>query len=252
MENFQFTIKTLALTILLAASAVQADETKVIEQAFNVGEGASFSLENINGPVTIGRSNNASIEVIARITADNETELSRINVVMVQHANSVHVETKYEESNRHRNNSGKVDYQVALPAHIAETEIDLVNGSLTISELAGKFDLDLVNGSVEANKLNGNGKIHSVNGSITANYTELDSVSKINLETVNGGIKLFLPSNASFTVDAETMHGSMKSDFSLPVDKNFFSGSHMKGTVGSGDIKVNLESVNGSIAVSSR
>jgi DUF4097 and DUF4098 domain-containing protein YvlB len=92
--------------------------------------------------------------------------------------------------------------------------------------------------------------LNSVNGSIKATYQQIDNnIDEIELTTVNGSIKLYMPSDLNATINAETMHGSIKTAFGLSSNKKMFSGRSLSGSVGSGDIKIDLESVNGSIKV---
>ncbi|REL36370.1 DUF4097 family beta strand repeat-containing protein [Thalassotalea euphylliae] len=232
------------------ATSVFAEETRVIEQSFSIEQGAEFSIENINGRVEVGRASGDQIEVTATLIADSEDDLERIKVLMEHRDNEVMVETKYLKRDWGKGySSGKVNYEVNLPANVTETEIDLVNGSLTVSDILGRIDADLVNGSIDASGISGTSKLHSVNGSVTARFADLEQVEKVKIDTVNGSIKVYLPTDAQIKVNAETMHGSIKSDFGLKVDKNLFTGKQMKGVVGSGSTKLTLDSVNGSIKV---
>lgn len=250
METLNTKLIATSLVYALISAPALAEESKVIEQIFTVEQGTEFSLENVNGRVDIGHTDGDQIEVVATLLADTESELDGIAVVMEQRDNEVMVETRYKKSKWGKGyHSGRVNYSVKLPALVDDTELDLVNGSLSISDVSGRIDADLVNGSIDAQGLSGNSKLNSVNGSVTANFVNLEQVKKIKVETVNGSIKVYLPADAQIKVDAETMHGSIKSDFGLKVDKNLFSGKQMKGTIGSAAAKLSLDSVNGSIKV---
>lgn len=240
-------VALLASVISLGAAA---KETKTEEQSFSVSDGASFTLDNVNGRVEIEQGQRGVIEVVAVANAKNEDDLARIEIVMVQSGNSVTVETEYEDSGwGKRSSSGGVEYTVKLPASMSKTSVDLVNGSLTIKGIDGNVQADLVNGSIKVEGASGDAILNSVNGSITLKYDDIANVNDIDADTVNGSIKISLPEDAGIKVDAETMHGSIKSDFGLSAKKNMFTGKHMKGSVGSGDISLTLESVNGSIKV---
>lgn len=243
----------LASTLLIASAfsvSAIAEETKTVEQTFNVSAAARFSLENVNGRVDIEQGQSGVIEVVAIATAKNDSDLERIEIEMEQEGNKVSVETKYKESGwGKRNGSGSVEYKVKLPEGMSVTDVDLVNGSLSIANISGEISADLVNGSLTVEGLSGDGKFNSVNGSITLKYNDLANVDGIEADTVNGSIKVYLPDNADIKVDAETMHGSIKSDFNLTAKKSLFSGKHMKGSVGSGNTSLSLDSVNGSIKV---
>ena len=130
------------------------------------------------------------------------------------------------------------------------SEIELVNGSLIIENVSGEIKAQVVNGSIKATGLTKNSEISSVNGSIKVYYQSASAELKdINIETVNGSIKLYLPSDINANLDIETMHGSIKTEFGISSQDNTFTGHSLRGDIGSGDIDINMESVNGSIKV---
>lgn len=248
-SSFLKLILTSSAIALLSLSA-QAEVIDEVEQTFTVSEQASFRLDNVNGSVKISTWDKTEIHVLATITADDQDDRENIVVDMQQTSVGVSVETRYKEKqNWGRNsNSGKVEYVVTVPSDTALSDIDLVNGSLTINDVKGAINAELVNGSIKANGLANNGEFSSVNGSIKINYDEFaKDLDRIDVETVNGSIKVSVPQSLSATVEAETMHGSIKTDFGLVAEKNMFSGRHLSGEVGSGDIKITMESVNGSV-----
>ena len=237
------------------STAPQADVIDEIEKSFNVEPNANFTLDNVNGSVEIIGWDNEQIQVRAVVKAKNQEDRDRIRVEMSGSSKGVDIETKYEKPGWGNNSgsSGQVKYFVKVPKDTSLDQISLVNGSLVIEDVSGRMDIDLVNGSIKAEGLKNNGKFSSVNGSVKVSYDEVDdSLSSIILETVNGSIKLRVPSNIDARVNAETMHGSLKSDFSLPVDKGMFTGKTMQGTIGSGSATIELESVNGSVKLMSK
>ena len=137
-----------------------------------------------------------------------------------------------------------------VPVNAELSAIDLVNGSLIIDGVQGDIKAELVNGSIEAMKLAGDSDLSSVNGSIKVTYQDtVTELENIDLETVNGSIKLYLPDGINASVDVDTMHGSIKNDFGLRANKNTFVGRSLRGDIGSGDVKITMESVNGSVKI---
>ena len=247
-------IKTFCTSIILAMFSwqVQATIEDEIEKTFDVEVGSHFSLDNINGSVEIKSWDQQVIKVLATIKADDQQGRDRISIDIQQSGQGVKVETRYKNKSSWGKNhhSGGVSYHVMVPEDIDLSSINLVNGSLTIENVHGNIKVDLVNGSVKAIGLMGDSEINSVNGSIKAIYHGLnDNFEKIDINTVNGSIKLSLPEGVSAAVNAETMHGSIANDFGLSVDKNLFSGKNIQGDIGSGDARISLASVNGSIKI---
>ncbi|NQZ24420.1 MAG: DUF4097 family beta strand repeat protein [Colwellia sp.] len=236
---------------LSAITSVYADVEETIEKSFDVNEQATFRLANINGAVDIQGWDRNEIRVTAFIKAQTQEARDRIKIEFNQSSNGVSVETEHKQQSSWNNKqSGKVDYTVMVPFGASLSDIELVNGSLVIDKVQGEIKADTVNGSINIAGFADNIELNSVNGSIKATYNEIDKgINNIELSTVNGSIKLFMPDNLNATIDAETMHGSIKTAFGLSSDKKMFSGRTLSGTVGSGDIRINLESVNGSIKV---
>jgi len=248
------TMKKIILSCTLSsvfAFSVYADVTDTVEKSFDVDASSLFSLGNINGGVEITSWSDPVIKVEATISADNQDAIDRVQIKMKQNGQKVSVETDYEEHSSWRNNqSAKVTYRVWLPAETNLSEIELVNGSLNIENVSGEIKAQVVNGSIKATGLTNNSEISSVNGSIKVYYQSVSTELKdIDIETVNGSIKLYLPSDIDANLDLETMHGSIKTEFGISSQKNTFTGHSLRGDIGSGDIDINMESVNGSIKV---
>lgn len=244
-----FALLTFVASTLMLSSAAKAEIRDEITKTFNVSESTEFRLENVNGDVDIKAWNSNTIEVKAVITAKNQTARDRINVVMNENDRGVSVETQYKKSSSWGgNHSGTVEYTVMVPSQTRLSSIDLVNGSLNVEGVKGEMKIDLVNGSIVANGLTRDSEINSVNGSIEVTYQSLsESLKDISIDTVNGRIELNLPESINADVDIETMNGSIRNDFGLSVDKGMFTGKNLHGTIGSGDVRINIESVNGGV-----
>lgn len=249
-------INTICATALLSTIAwsVQAEVVDKIEKSFDVNAQSQFSLENINGAVEITSWDQQVIQITATVRTDDQEARDLITVDMQQNGRGVKVETRYKKDSswgfKNSNNSGEVSYSVMVPADADLSSIELVNGSLVIENVHGDIDVELVNGSVKATGLMGSSEITSVNGSIKAKYQSLsDDFEQVKIQTVNGSIKLALPESISAAVDAETLHGSIKNDFGLANDEESFMGKSLEGDIGSGDARISLESVNGSIKI---
>jgi DUF4097 and DUF4098 domain-containing protein YvlB len=248
------TIKNIVLGSALSctfAFSAYADITDTIERSFDVNTNSKFSLNNTNGEVEITSWSDRVIKVEATINADSQDAMDRVEVNMQQNGQTVSVETDYEDKLAWgRKGAAKVTYRVWLPMETELSEIELVNGSLRIDNVSGEIKAQVVNGSIKATGLTKNSEISSVNGSIKVHYQSVSSaLNDINIETVNGSIKLYLPSDINAKLDLDTMHGSIKTEFGISSQENTFTGHNLRGEIGAGNINVSMESVNGSIKV---
>jgi len=252
MNHSMIKFVTTSITILGLISTSYASVVDEVERSFDVDSTSSLRLENINGSVNISAWDKDVIKILAVIKADEQEDRDKISVEMTKSGRGVNVETHYKKQSSWGNHhsSGSVNYIIKVPAKAELSSIDLVNGSLIIEGVEGEIRADLVNGSIKANGLVSDSEFNSVNGSIKISYQKIGKdLNRIELDTVNGSIKLSLPEKISASVDVETMHGSIKNDFGLKADKNMFSGRSLKGDIGGGDIRINLESVNGSVKI---
>ena len=79
------------------------------------------------------------------------------------------------------------------------------------------------------------------------------TAKRISLSTVNGGIQLGLPKDVSAHLKATTVHGSLSSDFDLPVRRvGFGPGSTLDAQIGTGGAEISLRTVNGGINLTRR
>jgi hypothetical protein len=250
-NSFKKQLTLVTFFSLSAITAVYADVEDTVEKSFDVSQQAVLRLANLNGGVDIEGWDKNEIKITAIITADDQEDRDRIKIQFHQSSNDVSVETEYEKQLPWGRNdsSGRVDYKVMVPFGASLAEIDLVNGLLVIDKVKGEIKANTVNGAINVQGLADDVELNSVNGSIKATYHQIDNIDDIDLTTVNGSIKLYLPSELSATINAETMHGSIKTAFGLSSNKKVFSGRSLSGSVGRGDININLESVNGSIKV---
>jgi len=250
-------IKNSLLSLVIFTSSISlslqvaAQINEEIEQSFTVTSESYFSLNNINGAVVISSWQEDTIKVQATISAESQESYDDVTINMKQQGQKVSVQTDYKEkSYRQNKQAARVDYQVWLPIDANLSDIDLVNGDLTIDNMAGDVDVEVVNGSINATQLSGNSEISAVNGSVNVNYkAQADDVDNIEIETVNGRIELFLPQNINADVSADTMHGVIKTAFGLTAKESSFSGYNLRGEIGNGGTNIDLDSVNGSIKV---
>ena len=250
-NSFKKQLTLVTFFSLSTITAVYADVEDTVEKSFDVSQQAVLRLANLNGGVDIEGWDKNEIKITAIITADDQEDRDRIKIQFHQSSNDVSVETEYEKQLPWGRNdsSRRVDYKVMVPFGASLAEIDLVNGLLVIDKVKGEIKANTVNGAINVQGLADDVELNSVNGSIKATYHQIDNIDDIDLTTVNGSIKLYLPSELSATINAETMHGSIKTAFGLSSNKKVFSGRSLSGSVGRGDININLESVNGSIKV---
>jgi hypothetical protein len=143
-----------------------------------------------------------------------------------------------------QNNDVSVDFTVRVPKgvkFVART----VNGLVEARSLEADTEAHTVNGNVHLSTA-GAAQGETVNGSIVASVGRISSPLKFS--TVNGAITVEMPAGAGATVHADTLNGTINTDFPLAAPGQFL-GKHVTGAIGHGGPEVRIATVNGSISL---
>ncbi len=242
------------VAIITSASLNAFGDVKETETfTFELDEGGRISLENINGDVRITGGPGNTVEIKADKRADNAEDLAKLQVKVKAEPSSIYIDTVHEKSESRwfgNNNSGGVTYTLTVPTGANLDSISTVNGDVEISAVAGTVKAESVNGNLQLENLAGDSNLETTNGSIEAYFDRMEGSQNIDADTVNGRITLHIPENASARLSAETLNGSIDaSDFGLEADAGGFVGKELNGTIGSGEARIDLDTVNGGIRV---
>lgn len=233
---------------------IKFDETERIEQSYPLNANGRVTISNINGSITIDTWDRNEVKLVAVKTASDKERLTEVEIQINSTPNLFHVETDYGNWKRDgrgwkNNGSLQVEYTLTVPRGAVLNEIETVNGSVKISNAGNLVKASAVNGEVRATNLRGATSLSTVNGTVYADFDQLQAGSKINLDTVNGTVNLTIPSDANATLRADSVNGSITNDFGLPVRKGRYVGRDLYGKVGTGDVQIRLNSVNGALSV---
>lgn len=244
------------LVVTTPQAVLQGDETERFEKTYPLSANGKVSVSNVNGSIVIEAWDRNEVKLEAVKIADSKERLSQVEIKIDARPDSLRIETEYgtlKNGHRNWNCSGycrlEVQYKLMVPRTAVLNEIDTVNGSVTVSNMTNITKISAVNGAIKATNLRGTADIDTVNGTSEVSFDKLDNNSKINLSTVNGRVNLVIPSDADATIKADTVNGSISNDFSLPVRKGKYVGKDLYAKLGDGIVKINLDSVNGGLAI---
>jgi DUF4097 and DUF4098 domain-containing protein YvlB len=235
-------------TCLTVSAAERETETFTYELA----QGGRISLENINGDVEITGGSGSKVQITAEKRADNAEDLAKLVIRIKADADVIRIETVHEKSASRwtNNNSGEVSYKLLVPVSVNLDTISTVNGEILVKGVSGTVNAESINGDLELENLAGDASLETTNGSIEASFDTLKGAQRVNADTVNGRITLLLPADSSARVSAETLNGGINAeDFGLDVEKGGFVGKDLSGSIGSGEARVDLDTVNGGIRI---
>lgn len=124
------------------------------------------------------------------------------------------------------------------------------SGSLSVASLAaGSSEISSTSGSIKLTGVSGDLSATSVSGEVEVSYTAMPG--KLDVQTTSGSVRVQLPTDASFTLDARSTSGDVTCRFPMVVQDSSGGGGHhvLAGKVGSGAGLVTVRTVSGGIRV---
>ena len=249
------------IPVAVATPTPAFTETERLEKTFPLTPNGRVCVSNINGSIKMIASDRNEVRLIAVKRAETREQLADVDIKIDARPEYVSVESDYgddrtwkADKDRKWKNTDKVivEYELTVPRGAVLDEIETVNGSVWLADFTNVSKVSTVNGMVKATNLKGTAELSTVNGELFADFDKLSAASKIDLETVNGRVNLFIPSDSSATVKAESLNGIISNDFGLPNRKGKYVGNALHGRIGGGEVAINLESVNGPLNVKRR
>ena len=241
-------VLTAFAAVLLAGAALPAFAAQdTFERTIPLAPGASFSLQNVNGPVTITGWDRDVVAVRAVKSAGAAADLRQAQIDVATTAQGVSVTTTYPLG---QDAGVAVAYSVQVPRGALLEHVATVNGAVAVSGVQGAGELQSVNGNIEVSDSMGGLSAHTTNGNIRLAFAKLAAPRMLTAETVNGSILLALPADASAVLDARNLNGKFHSDLPLLITGAYGS-KEIHGRLGSDSAAapVLLRTVNGAINV---
>jgi len=270
------------MVIIVLAMIVPCAVAEKKQFRYSVGKGASVSIVNDLGPVTVRPSSAGQVIITATPSSD------KVEVDSNQTGNRVTVRTHFLQ---HAGvDEGRVEYDVQVPPGVNLT-VHAGGGPIRLQGLSGDVALDgdtadievrdcsnahvhartvsgsvvlsnLSNGYVEATTIGGPVTLTSVTGSrVSVNTTSGAIASRgdfagggeYSLTSHSGNIEVALPGSASVEVSAHTVSGTVENDFPLaPLAHPAFTltqGKSFAGTANQGASSIRLQTFSGKIRV---
>ena len=250
--------------LLLPAAASTSAATREGE-AFQwkraLAAGKTIEIKGVNGDITASRATGKDVEVEATKRA-KKSDPDEVTIEVIEHEGGVTICAKYPTSDDRENecapgdgghmnvrdNDVQVNFEVRVPAGV-RLVARTVNGEIEADGMGGPVEARTVNGGVSISTT-GYADATTVNGSITASMGSAKWPDGLSFTTVNGTIRLTLPPGINADVDAQTVNGSIDTDFPVTVQGKF-SKRRLRGTIGKGGQRLDLETVNGGITLRS-
>lgn len=204
-----------------------------------------LAIQNPYGNVTITAWDRDEVVVEAIKHSAGRTSLEDARIVVEATADSLSIHTQYAGSDADHPTS--VEYRLTVPRSIHLDNVALTNGQLSLDGLSGSVKASSVNGDIRAAKLAGQVELSTVNGRVDAAFDRTSRANPISLSSVNGPIRLTIPSDSDANLEVHNLSGGIASD----VGRAFHtSAGHRLIVRGSGP-QIRLHNVNGGISIRS-
>ncbi len=274
----------LGAAILMCLTGAAFSQQKQ-EFRYPVGPGASISIVNDNGPVTLKPSSGSQVIVSAAAAS------KKVEVDASQNGNRVEVRTHSLQAGNPE--ESRVEYEVLVPpnanvtvrANVGPIRVERVNGDLTLEgdgctidvrdasnsvvrarTLTGPITLtNVTNGHVELTSVSGNIAMSNVTGpKVTVNATKsairydgnFAGGGDYSLTNHSGDIDVIMPVDASVDLTERSINGSVQNDYPFQPKAHagfpITQGRSFAGTANSGASVVRLRSFSGAIRVKKR
>jgi len=227
----------------------------------HVESGQVVEIKGVHGNIRAESTSGREVEVVAA-KAGPKGGTSSVDIRVVEHrdgvticalyptidANQPHVctpsggEREFDNLGMvfFRNTDVSVDFVVRVPAGVRFVGRTL-KGQVEAASLKSDIEAFTINGDVRVST-EGNLTARSMTGSIDASLAGTDWTRPVDLQTVNGDIRVALPNGANTSVRAETSSGRITSDFPLTVQEK-----RVNGVIGNGAGTLRLKTETGSI-----
>ncbi|HSK19401.1 MAG TPA: hypothetical protein VK912_09675 [Longimicrobiales bacterium] len=259
MNMNRIALSAAALVLIATPAAAQQ------EWSWNgtVAPGRTIEVKGVNGPIraVAASGSEVRVHVTKKSRRDNPED---VRMVVLEHAGGITICAVYPHRpnrepnecavgaggrNSVQNNDVSVEWEVQVPRGVNLTA-RTVNGGIEATGLTGTTIAHTVNGGIEI-ETSGLAQAATINGSIDATLGRSDWDDEIAFTSTNGSVVVAFTTDLNARVNAETVTGSIETDFPLEVRGRFMNRS-LSGTVGSGGRTLLLDTTNGRIELRRR
>ena len=203
-----------------------------------------------NGGITIHGWDKSTIQVVAMIQTSAETEADASDLAKRVKISASNGEVRADGPDTRRREWWSVSYEIWVPAH---TGLDLRarNGGIAVDGVESRMELETVNGGLSLSDVGGDVRGTTSNGGVSAELSGTKwNGAGLDLQTSNGGVRLYIPENYSARLETGTVNGGMNIGFPITVQGSF--GRRLSTQLGSGGPTIRAVTTNGGVTIRRR
>lgn len=267
MEKVFFLLTAFGMIFGIAGCAFAEKFSEKLDWTFDGAGISTIVAQAENGPIAVSGSDQGKVtifawkEVRASTKAAAQEFARQVKVHAEQEGNEIKIYKEYPKPPRGINVS--IRYEIQSPSKV-NVNLRTSNGAIGIKGVDGTIDAETSNGAIGLQGGADRIHVHTSNGKIEAAVSLLQKegifstsngaidvkirkgVAPISATTSNGSIDMTLPADFSGQLNAETVNGSVSSDFPIRATKS--SKNRLVGQINQGgEANVKLHTSNGSI-----
>ena len=227
----------------LDARAIQSPRAE-FRASYSLGPNGRVAIQNLYGDVQITAWDHDEVLVEATKRSKDAGRLNDAQIVVDTSSGMVSIRTQYTGGDTEH--PASVEYHIMVPRGANLENVKLVNGGLPLSGMTGAVKASSVNGSIKAERMEGQVELSTVNGFLEAGFQRIRKCNPISLSSVNGPIKVSLPSGAGANVSAHNLSGGIDADFGRSWRAP--GGHRLEAAVNGGGTQIRVHNVNGGIS----
>ncbi|MCU6732818.1 DUF4097 family beta strand repeat-containing protein [Diplocloster agilis] len=128
-----------------------------------------------------------------------------------------------------------------------DTEADTASGNIKLENAQGILELGCASGDIKVMGAAGGGEFETASGNVSLQFDEI--TASIDAQSTSGNVKLQMPQNTAFTLEAATTSGNINTFFDDQLQYNK-KGNKASGALnGASDLLISLETTSGNIKV---
>ncbi|NER13609.1 DUF4097 family beta strand repeat protein [Leptobacterium flavescens] len=234
-------MKNMIIAIAFCVIAWTANAQKVVERTFNAGGKTELKLNAKFGDnIKLESWDKNEVYIKATASLNEGEDDDYFNLDIDESSSIIEIEEDYgnffeeqKKKYKKKDKDGKtiyeyntkmdIEYVVYVPRNM-RVKLKSISGSTVVEKYTGDLTVDFISGDIEIKQYNGN----------------------LNIKTISGDIDVYI--DRAYCV-AETFSGTIYSDerMSFTADKRRSFGQKVKGTIGSSDKTLKLNSHSGNI-----
>lgn len=241
---------------LLAACESREFRTRLVRE-WSAEEVSAVKLRGINGKVKIESDPSGKISLIADIQASGRPAKEAIQRGLIDtriDGDTLFIREKtfskklIEIVPLFRTGHVRISYLLKVPES-TDVNVETVNGKIESEGVSGSLTLETINGPIRVRTPRGQVDAKTVNGSIRAEFTQ--EFRGALMRTVNGSIRLTVPSDASMDAQVDQVNGAFQTN--MPVSVSSAPGHReSSGAINGGAFPLEISTVNGSVTLQRR